>query len=374
MAIIKVVKAGTTQASLKAALNYISDEQKITLPTGEKLMTNLNCWGDLQNVYETMIATKAMFRKVRDNRHSEMYKHFQQGFKPGEVQPKTAHEIGIKWADNNFGQAGFEVCICTHLDKDHIHNHFIINSVNALTGKTLEIHANKTLEILKASSDDLCRAYHLSVINRNYHMRDDAKPVYSMKKRYSVLRDEFKQLSWQKDFFDKVKSAIEKSQNKGFNYFVESLAKQRIEVDYKRLNNDLIFRNLVTGKCISDKILNETFIEEIPDKFFLRSDIESLVGTIPAYEIDRDEILSEKKQGFYKLIENLIDIVDNMPAMQTKEEFYAYLAKQNWSVQDTPTGRAFYANEAKRLFYDTTIYKVLHEHKYCLAYIEQQLK
>ena len=132
MAIIKVVKAGKTKASLKSALNYIANEEKITTITGKKLITPLNCWGSLKNIYDTMIATKELYRKAIDNRNSEMYKHFQQSFKPNEITPEKAHEIGKKWAMQNFAQDGFEVCICTHLDTEHIHNHFIINSVNAI--------------------------------------------------------------------------------------------------------------------------------------------------------------------------------------------------------------------------------------------------
>ena len=82
LAIIKVVKAGKTKASLKSALNYIANEEKITTITGKKLITPLNCWGSLKNIYDTMIATKELYRKATDNKNSEMYKHFQQSFKP----------------------------------------------------------------------------------------------------------------------------------------------------------------------------------------------------------------------------------------------------------------------------------------------------
>ena len=64
MAIIKVVKAGKTKASLKSALNYIANEEKITTITGKKLITPLNCWGSLKNIYDTMIATKELYRKA----------------------------------------------------------------------------------------------------------------------------------------------------------------------------------------------------------------------------------------------------------------------------------------------------------------------
>lgn len=50
--------------------------------------------GFTKNIYDTMIATKELYRKAIDNRNSEMYKHFQQSFKPNEITPEKAHEIG----------------------------------------------------------------------------------------------------------------------------------------------------------------------------------------------------------------------------------------------------------------------------------------
>lgn len=371
MAIIKITKAGKTKASLKAALNYISDPQKTTLNENKKLLSSLNCWGSIKNIYETMIATKEMYRKAADNKHSEMYKHFQQSFRPNEVMPQTAHQIGVKWADANFGKHGFEVCICTHIDKEHVHNHFIINSVNALTGKTIVINANRTLEQLKKSSDDLCREYGLSVIDRSYYAADDRQSSYNMKKKYSVEREAFRHSSWQKYFYDTIKEAIEKAAGKGFEFFCRCLAEKQIKVEYERLNNDMIFRHESNGYTISDRTLEKTFPSQ---NYFLRSNIEKTVGSIPVYEIEPTQILSEKKQGFYKLIENLFKVIDSAGEIATKQAFYDFMEENGWLIKDTPTGRAFYHEATGRILYDNTIYKIAKKHEYCLAYLEQHLK
>lgn len=371
MAIIKITKAGKTKASLKQALLYISDSQKINLNENKKLLSSLNCWGDIKNIYETMIATKEMYRKAIDNKHGEMYKHFQQAFKPNEVKPQIAHQIGIKWADINFGKQGFEVCICTHIDKEHIHNHFIINSVNALTGKTITIHANKTLEQLKMSSDNLCREYGLSVIDRSYSGENKKQTIYDMKKKYSIERKPFHEKSWQKNFYDMIKMAIEQSENKGFEFFCQYLAKKQIIVEYERINNDIIFKDKIYGYCISDTTIEKTFPSQ---DYFLRDNIEKTVGSIPKYEIKSSQILSTKKQGFYKLIENLFKIIDSARKIETKIEFYAFMKNNGWLIKNTPTGRAFYHEKTARLLYDNTIYKIAKKHEYCLNYLEQKLK
>lgn len=371
MAIIKITKAGKTKASLKAALLYISEPQKITLGNNKKLISSLNCWGTIENIYEIMISTKEMYRKAIDNKNSEMYKHFQQAFKPNEVHPQTAHEIGIKWADLNFGKQGFEICICTHIDKEHIHNHFIINSVNPLTGKTIAINANRTLEQLKLSSDNLCRQYGLSVIDRNYHITGSNENIYNMKKKYSLERETFKNTSWQKKIYEVIKNAIEQSTGKGFETFCRYLEQSNITVEYKRINNDLIFKDEIHKHSISDIILEKTFPAQ---GYFLRANIEKTVGSIPKYEIDAAKILSPKKQGFYKLIENLLKVINSNMAVQTKKEFFEAIEKNGWSISKTPTGRAFCHKETGRLLYDNTIYKITKKHEYCLAYLEQNLK
>lgn len=222
-------------------------------------MTPLNCWGSLKNIYDTMITTKELYRKATDNKHSEMYKHFQQSFKPDEITPEKAHEIGKKWATQNFAQDGFEICICTHLDKKHIHNHFIINSVNAITGKTIEIHANKTLEKLKYSSDELCRKYNLSVIERDIFIKSENQE-YDMRRKYSFLKKQFRDLTWQKTVYDKIIDVLNKSQNKSFKCFEQDLLNVGIKLDYKRLKNDLIYNYISQDKKVSDKTLAKTLM------------------------------------------------------------------------------------------------------------------
>lgn len=370
MAIIKVVKAGKTKASLKSALNYIANEEKITTITGKKLITPLNCWGSLKNIYDTMIATKELYRKAIDNRNSEMYKHFQQSFKPNEITPEKAHEIGKKWAMQNFAQDGFEVCICTHLDTEHIHNHFIINSVNAITGKTIEIHANKTLEKLKYSSDELCREYKLSVIERDIFAQNK-NHEYNMRKKYSFLREQFRDLTWQKTVYDKIIAILNKSRNKDFKYFEQELLKVGIKLEHERLKKDFIFNYIDENRKVSDKTLAKTF----HDDKILRSNIEMIWGKTLQYDLDKKIYLSEKKQGFYNLIENLIKIIDNINKLniKTKIEFYIFMEKQGWLIKETQTGKAFYNQEHDRYLYDNTIYKILENKAYCLKYIEQNL-
>ncbi len=89
--------------------------------------------------------------------------HGYQSFAEGEVTPDIAHEIGVRLAEELWGKR-FQVLIATHLDKaNHIHNHFVLNSVSFLDGKRYNDCTATYMEMRK-TSDKLCREYNLSVI------------------------------------------------------------------------------------------------------------------------------------------------------------------------------------------------------------------
>ena len=91
--------------------------------------------------------------------------HGYQSFLPGEVTPDMAHEIGIKLAERLWGDR-FQVLVTTHLDHEHIHNHFCLNSVSFVDGKKFR-GGSKAYWIMRAESDKICAEYGLSVIENS---------------------------------------------------------------------------------------------------------------------------------------------------------------------------------------------------------------
>ena len=88
--------------------------------------------------------------------------HGYQSFAPGEVTPEQAHEIGVELAQRLWGDR-FQVVVATHLDREHIHNHFVLNSVSFVDGKKYN-DCKSTYALMRQTSDDLCREHGLSVI------------------------------------------------------------------------------------------------------------------------------------------------------------------------------------------------------------------
>lgn len=88
--------------------------------------------------------------------------HAIQSFKPGEVTPELAHKTGVEFAKEMWGDR-FEVLIATHLNKEHLHNHFVINSVSFVDGKKYYDNTANYNRMRKIS-DRLCEENNLSVI------------------------------------------------------------------------------------------------------------------------------------------------------------------------------------------------------------------
>ena len=90
--------------------------------------------------------------------------HAIQSFAEKEVTPEQAHEIGIKLAEELWGDR-FQVIVSTHLNTNNIHTHFVLNSVSFLDGKRF-CNTKKDYAIMRKTSDRLCEDYGLSVLKQ----------------------------------------------------------------------------------------------------------------------------------------------------------------------------------------------------------------
>lgn len=143
------------KTSLDDMLEYATNDKKtVTLQKAYK--TALNC--NLETAYQDMIATK----KRKNATGGRLGYHIIQSFKPGEVTAEEAHEIAIELARRSFGD--YEVVIGTHIDKDHIHSHIVVNSVSVFTGKKYRDTAKDLFDGIREASDQLCREHGLSVV------------------------------------------------------------------------------------------------------------------------------------------------------------------------------------------------------------------
>ena len=143
-----------TATAMKRVLNYVMQDKK-TNYNGVNLVSGQNCVPE--SAYEEFMATKNHYGKVS----GVFFKQYVQSFKPDcGVTPQTIHKIGLEMAK---AFDGLEVVVATHIDRDHWHNHFVVNSVNCETGYKIQIN-EKGLEALRHKSDEICQQYGLETL------------------------------------------------------------------------------------------------------------------------------------------------------------------------------------------------------------------
>ena len=131
---------------MKSVMRYVAQTSK-TLWNGQQLVSGIGC--QPETVFDEFLSTKLLHHKDG----SVMFYHMVQSFPKGAgIDPRTAHEAARRLAGYF---EGCEILVCTHTDREHIHSHCIINSVNFETGKKIHM-ADEQIQALRARNDAIC--------------------------------------------------------------------------------------------------------------------------------------------------------------------------------------------------------------------------
>lgn len=197
------VKQITIRSTLNRSLKYIVNDKKTDYGC---FVTGVNCATSDKLAYKQMLANKKRFKKESGT----LGFHFIQSFKENEISdPYKAHEIGLKWADKMFGDK-YQFIISTHLDKGHVHNHVIINSVS-LEGKKFNA-CKKSLQEARDFSDEISKEYDLNIIPYNKE---------SVPKSYKEWNEEKRGNSWKAHIKSDIDTVLDSS--KSFEDFMSKM-------------------------------------------------------------------------------------------------------------------------------------------------------
>ena len=135
-----------TRGCMKSVMRYVSQLSK-TLWDGQQLVSGIGC--QPETAFDEFLSTKLLHHKDG----GVMFYHMVQSFPKGaDVDPRMAHEAACRLAGYF---EGCEVLVCTHTDREHIHSHCIINSVNFETGKKVHM-ADEQIQELRVCNDEIC--------------------------------------------------------------------------------------------------------------------------------------------------------------------------------------------------------------------------
>lgn len=258
-----IIKAVNSKASIAKAINYVTKEEK----TEEKLISGKDC-----NPYaaiDEMKATKEQWKKTE----GRQYTHLVQSFNPEDnVTPEQAHKIGKEFIENSEKFKGHEVVIATHTDKGHIHNHFIINSVNFENGKKLHT-SKKDLQHLKEYSNELSKEHNLSVPTKGHEITSFNQKKYRAIEKGLQNRqgDNEKEKSYLVDTAKQVQTSLSTATSK--EEFIKNMENKGYKVNWTDTRKYITFTP-PKGRPIRNSNLEETFKEKRFNKEEMKNEIQ----------------------------------------------------------------------------------------------------
>ena len=258
MAIVHIVKSKRTQTvgGLNAVINYCCKDAKVDYQ-GRPLISGINCVP--QCALQEFMNTKRLHHSTR----GQMYYHMVQSFRPDDpVTPEMAHEIALKLAEQI---PGFEIVVATHTDRDHIHSHFVINSVSCDTG--LKYHSNReSLEMLWKASDELCLQYGLSVV----------KPKKKQKKERTMSDREYRAYakgnSWKMNLEINIDECMTLARDR--EHFIRLMEYSGYEVRWADTRKNITYTTPDGHKCRDNKLNGIKYLKEMMEyEFRIRQEI-----------------------------------------------------------------------------------------------------
>ncbi|CAK8584014.1 hypothetical protein BMEGG_06272 [Priestia megaterium] len=227
------IKLSTTK-NANALLKYAEKRAEVS--------NSLDC--DVDYVRNQFKATREIWGK----RGGIQAHHVIQSFKPDEVDPQKANEIGLQLAEKM--AKGHEVAVYTHTDKDHIHNHIVINAVNYEDGRKFHAHGQEAIDHVRKISDELCKEHGLSIVEER-----SADVRYTLAEQSLLQKGES---SWK----DEIRTAIDssKEQTTSFEEFQERLKEQGVQATLRGKN--ITYEHLELNKKVRGSKLGLAYEKE----------------------------------------------------------------------------------------------------------------
>lgn len=256
MAVVKFIpsKKMQTRAGVAFILSYCARESK-TVYDGKKHVTGFNCVAS--SAYSEFMNTKLQYEKA----NGRMFYHLFQSFpKEENITPETAHEIAMELVKE---LDGYEVLVCTHSDMEHIHSHFIVNSVSHENG--MKMHCDKDMiQKLRDRSDELCREYGLSVI---VSQKKKMKPMSERE-----YRSASKGQSWKLQLAIQVDEAMKFARSR--EQFINLMESEGYKVKWTGERKNITYTTPDGKKCCDDKLHEEKYLKgNMENEFRIREEV-----------------------------------------------------------------------------------------------------
>ena len=241
---------------LKNVEAYVKQDEKTLMDDGQRLISGINCTP--QMAFREFVAT-------RESHHKESpvwFYHYTQAFHPDEnITPQQAHELAMEFAARAWPDS--EVLVTTHIDKPHIHSHFLVNAVCHQTGRMLR-QKKGTLQRLRDLSDELCEAHGFSVL------KEAQKKSDGMNAR--EYRSAAKGQSWKMQIICAVDDCMKRSGSK--EEFIRHMKKLGYQVRWDDARRNITYTHPNGMKARDVKLFDKKYLKEVMEREFrIRAEI-----------------------------------------------------------------------------------------------------
>ena len=349
--LLAVIKIKNIKSNLQAVINYGKNGDKTE---NGILVSSVNC--SVDTAYEEMALTKKFFHK-EDN---ILGYHIIQSFKGDEVSPKLANQIGKELAEELWGNK-YQVVICTHINKENVHNHIILNSVSFIDG--YKYHNSKArIAFLKETSDRLCLNYGLSIIDTP---KANKEKEFSQKNIDYFNRTDEKMQKIIIDIDEAIKSAKKYSD---FKLILNSKGYENIKDcgKYLSLKSPYYQRNIRINRAFGEKYSVEGIKERIYG--YIKEDLPPVANHKKRYykkiytgpKINKSLL---KTSSFYRLYVHYLYFFGILPAKNQYKELSPEYYKQKRKNKMIFEELSFLATHSFTSIADVTKYKETLENK-----------
>ncbi|BCN32627.1 relaxase/mobilization nuclease domain-containing protein [Anaeromicropila herbilytica] len=184
MAITKVMhmkasKNRQIDVHLKQAIAYILKPEKLG---DANLVGGINCLPE--KAYEMMKTTKKMFQKTGGRQGY----HLVISLRPGEGTPEQMYDIAMRFAEELLHNE-YEAVVAVHTDREHLHAHIVLNSVNMVNGHKFQYHNGDWKAIIQPITNRLCEEYGLDIMPAEYSKdpKNMSRPEWERENSYTTL-------------------------------------------------------------------------------------------------------------------------------------------------------------------------------------------
>ena len=275
MAIVEFInRQNRSYKGMKNVINYVLRDDKAISSLISGIGVNPN------NAYDEFVAMKNIMGKT-DKR---LWYHFVQSFPPYDnVTPEIALEVANRLTEHFKDE--YQILIAVHQDKEHIHTHFIMNTVNVVTCKKYTQNRNQMKEI-QALSDRICEEYGLHTLPEG--QRDTG--TYMKTGEYRVLQNG---VSWKADLKYAIDTALQYACSRG--QFIHLMKSQGYGIRWEDNRKNITFTTPTGMKCRDRKLGN--------DDYYNKDNFEKI------FEMNSDYNKDEDIPPVFQLLDVINDVI-----------------------------------------------------------------